>query len=101
MKVRICMRILMRTTLLLEDYLLQQAKIRAAMQNITLSQLIGQALRATLSKPLDTRQPEFSMTTFGSSALSLEHAPRDFAEVLEEEVSFSVKSVKSKQKQRG
>jgi hypothetical protein len=39
----------MRTTIRIEDYLLREAKIHAAEQGITLTQLINEALRERLS----------------------------------------------------
>jgi hypothetical protein len=58
----------MRTTVRLDDNLLRQAKMRAAEQGITLTQLIDESLRERLAArpPLKGAQP-FRLTTYGKS----------------------------------
>lgn len=56
----------MRTTVRLDDELIKQAKIRAAEQGITLTQLIDESLRERLStrKPPKKRGP-FRLRSYG------------------------------------
>lgn len=56
----------MRTTVRLDDDLIKQAKIRAAEQGITLTQLIDESLRERLaSRPPRTSVEPFRLPTYG------------------------------------
>jgi len=74
----------MRTTLVLDDALLRQAKRRAAERNLTVSDVVNEALRDTFGRPVPAAPP-FSMTMYGSSQRRARHEPSDFAAELEVE----------------
>lgn len=74
------MLIWMRTTLILDDVLLKAARIRAAEQDVTLSDVVNAALRDALRPTLDPH-PAFSMITFGPSEPVVAHEPADFAAI--------------------
>ena len=80
----ICMLIFMRTTVVLDDELVKQAKKRAAELRTTLSDVINQALREVISKP-PAPASHFEMVTAGSKRARVHHEPRDFAAALDEE----------------
>jgi hypothetical protein len=73
----------MRTTLVLDDALLRQAKRRAAERSTTLSEVVNEALRESLrATPVDA--PPFSMITYGPAS-RVHHEPSDLAAALEAE----------------
>jgi len=74
----------MRTTLVLDDALLRQAKRRAAERNLTVSDVVNEALRDTFGRPVPAAPP-FSMTTYGRAGRRVRHEPSDFALELENE----------------
>ena len=78
------MLILMRTTLIIDDSLLRQAKRRAAERNVTVSDVVNDALRASLERPPQAAPP-FSMVTYGRGAPGVHHEPADFHDELEAE----------------
>lgn len=56
----------MRTTVRLDDDLLKEAKVRAAEQGITLTQLIDESLRERLAvRPRKRSVEPFQLTTYG------------------------------------
>jgi hypothetical protein len=56
----------MRTTVRLDDDLLKEAKVRAAEQGITLTQLIDESLRERLAtRPRGKRRKPFRLPTYG------------------------------------
>jgi hypothetical protein len=56
----------MRTTVRLDDALLKEAKVRAAEQGITLTQLIDESLRERLAaRPRQGKAKPFRLTTYG------------------------------------
>jgi hypothetical protein len=74
----------MRTTVVLDDGLLRQARRRAAERDLTLSDIVNEALRESLrSTPPDV--PPFAMVTYGRPDRRVRHGPSDFALDLEEE----------------
>jgi hypothetical protein len=79
----------MRTTLVLDDDLLRRAKHRAAERNLTVSDVVNQALRAALSDPAPTPLP-FTMPTYGAAGPPVRHEPSDFDPTLEDEASVAV-----------
>ena len=81
---RIDMLIRMRTTLVLDDGLLRQAKVRAAERKLTVSDLVNEALRESLQRP-DVDAPPFTMVTFGRGGRRVQHEPEDLAEALEDD----------------
>lgn len=81
---RIDMLICMRTTLVLDDALLRQAKQRAAERDLTVSDFVNEALRDSLARP-ETTAPSFSMVTFGRGGPPVRHEPTDFVVELEDE----------------
>lgn len=58
------MLIHMRTTLVLDDQLVRAAKQRAAEADITLSEVVNQALRASVLAPRPPHSAPFRMPTF-------------------------------------
>ena len=82
------MIIRMRTTVIIDDVLLREAKQVAARSGCTLSDLINQALGAALTKRNEPR-PEFHMVVYGGK-IPVAHEPADFARTLEaEDVCFA------------
>jgi hypothetical protein len=73
----------MRTTLIIEDRLFREAKRRAAARGISLSALVGEALRGALASR-SPRAPRFEMVTYGRRGPSVRHSPEDFAAALAE-----------------
>jgi hypothetical protein len=68
----------MRTTLVLDDVLLREAKHRAAERDLTVSQVVNEALREAFRQASQTAPP-FSMITYGPSDRRVTHDPADFA----------------------
>lgn len=74
----------MRTTIVLDDRIAREAKRLAARRGITLSDLVGETLRAALAEP--TKQaPRFEMVTYGEGATRTHHEPLDLAAALEQD----------------
>jgi hypothetical protein len=78
------MIICMRTTLVLDDTLLRQAKRRAAERNLTVSDVVNEALRDSFGRPV-LAAPPFTMATYGTLGRRVRHEPSDFATGLEDE----------------
>lgn len=78
------MIILMRTTLIIDDDLLRQAKLRAAEWNQTVSDVVNNALRECLGRPTRAAPP-FSLITYGRSSKRVHHEPSEFDVALEQE----------------
>lgn len=74
----------MRTTLIIDDDLLRQAKLRAAEWKLTVSDVVNNALRECLGRPVRAAPP-FSLITYGRSSKRVHHEPSDFDAVLERE----------------
>lgn len=74
----------MRTTLVLDDALLRQARRRAAERSLTVSDVVNEALRDSFGRPVAPARP-FSMTTYGRAGRRIRHEPSDFAAELEHE----------------
>jgi hypothetical protein len=74
----------MRTTLIIDDDLLRQAKLRAAEWNLTVSDVVNKALRECLGRPVRSAPP-FSLITYGRSNERVHHEPADFDAALERE----------------
>lgn len=74
----------MRITVIVDDQLFERARLRAEELNTTLSEIVNQALRDTLSAraPADAR---FSMPTYGNPERPSRHAPEGWKRVLDEE----------------
>jgi hypothetical protein len=75
----------MRTTLVLDDDLLREAKHRAVSLKITLSELVNRSLRETLRREPPSSEPPFAMVTFGRASGTTHHEPEDFVAALEDE----------------
>jgi hypothetical protein len=71
------MLIRMRTTLVLDDALLRRAKQRAAERNQTVSDLVNEALRASLDRAQPSAPP-FALVTYGRGSPRVRHEPIDF-----------------------
>jgi hypothetical protein len=72
----------MRTTLLIDDALLREAKRRAAESDLTVSEVVNQAMRdAFRERP--RAAPRFSMITYGPTKGRVTHTPADFAAAIE------------------
>jgi len=80
---RISMIINMRTTVLIDDAILVEAKLAAAKAGCSLSDLVNQALSAALAKRKQPRPP-FQMVVFGGGS-TVRHEPVDFHDALEAE----------------
>lgn len=78
------MLIRMRTTLVIDDELLREAKKRAAADNLTVSDVVNQALRAALAEPPPV-PPPFSFLTFGRAGSAVHHEPREFSPAVDDE----------------
>jgi hypothetical protein len=78
------MIICMRTTLVLDDGLLRQAKRRAAERDVTLSDVVNEALREALRQPTPTALP-YSMITFGRADRPVSHEPTAFSDEQEDQ----------------
>lgn len=74
----------MRTTLVIDDKLLRQAKRRAAERNLTVSDIVNNALRESLARPVGAARP-FALITYGRHGGRAHHEPSDFDEALERE----------------
>lgn len=74
----------MRTTLVLDDELLKQAKKRAAERGLTVSEVVNEALRDLLNQR-PPAAPPFVMVTYGGARSRSHHEPSDFATALEDE----------------
>lgn len=59
----------MRTTITIDDGLLEDAKRRAEELDMTLSAMIEDALRERLARAAVTRKPKFKPITFGGDGL--------------------------------
>ena len=75
----------MRTTLNIDDAVLRLARQHAARMGLSLSGLVERALRAALSG-------SFRMPTYGSAGAGLQHEPRDFAEILQDDEATFLRS---------
>jgi hypothetical protein len=73
----------MRTTLVLDDELLRQAKRRAIERDVTLSEMVNEALRESLRKP-PGQAPPFTLVTYGGGG-RIRHEPADFKAILDDE----------------
>lgn len=82
--VRTFMLIYVRTTIVLDDGIAREAKRLAARRGITLSDLVGEALRAALAEP-SRPAPRFEMITYGEGAAQTHHEPRDLAAAMEQD----------------
>jgi hypothetical protein len=78
------MLIRMRTTLIIDDDLLRQAKLRAAEWKVTVSDVVNNALRECLGRPVRTAAP-FSLVTYGHSSKRVHHEPAEFDAALDQE----------------
>jgi len=78
------MLIRMRTTLVIDDDLLRQAKLRAAEWNLTVSDVVNNALRECLGRPVRSAPP-FSLVTYGRSSKRVHHEPAEFDASLDQE----------------
>jgi hypothetical protein len=78
------MIISMRTTLVIDDELLRQVKRKAAERNATISDIVNDALRQCLERPVSAVVP-FSLVTYGRSDESVSHEPSEFSAALEDE----------------
>lgn len=78
------MVIRMRTTLIIDDDLMRQVKLRAAERKVTVSDVVNNALRECLGRPVRSAPP-FSLITYGRSSKRVHQEPADFDAVLERE----------------
>lgn len=78
------MLIHMRTTLVLDDALLREAKRRAIERDVTLSEMVNEALRESLRQPLG-QAPPFTLVTYGRGTRTSRHEPADFKVILDDE----------------
>jgi hypothetical protein len=74
----------MRTTLVLDDDLLRAAKRRAIERDVTLSEMVNEALRESL-RQRPGQAPPFTLVTYGRGARTSRHEPTDFKVILDDE----------------
>jgi hypothetical protein len=74
----------MRTTLILDDVLVRRAKRQAVERDLTLSEIVNEALREALREAPIVAAP-FSMVTFGRPEARVRHEPADFAAAIEDQ----------------
>lgn len=74
----------MRTTLVIDDTLLRQAKRRAAERDLTVSDVVNEALRESFRGTPRVAAP-FSLVTYGNAGRRVRHEPADFAAELVDE----------------
>jgi hypothetical protein len=74
----------MRTTLVIDDALLRRAKRGAAERDLTVSDIVNEALRESL-RETSTAVAPFSFTSYGAAGRAAHHEPADFAAQLEDE----------------
>jgi hypothetical protein len=81
-----CIRMItcMRTTLVLDDELWKQARRRATERDVTVSDVVNDALRESFRRRPVGAKP-FSMMTYGSPGRHSRHEPSDFAAILDQE----------------
>jgi Arc/MetJ family transcription regulator len=72
----------MRTTLVLDDELVRQAKRRAAERKMTVSDVVNEALRESFRRRVTAARP-FSVITYGRAGRRVRHEPSDFAAALD------------------
>lgn len=80
----------MRTTLVIDDALLRQAKRRAAERDVTVSDLVSEALRESLARATPAAPP-FAMVTYGRGNARVHHEPADLKAALEAEDRMRVR----------
>ena len=74
----------MRTTLVIDDALLRLAKRRAAERDLTVSDVVNEALRESF-RERTAAAPPFAFVTYGEAGRRVRHEPADFAAELEDE----------------
>jgi hypothetical protein len=74
----------MRTTLVIDDTLLRQAKRRAAERDLTVSDVVNEALRESF-RETSVAAPPFAWVTYGDAESRVRHEPTDFATQLDDE----------------
>ncbi len=76
----------MRTTLIIEDSLLRQAKRQAAERDLTVSEVVNDALRESFRVEVRAdATPPFAMVTYGRTDQPVHHEPVEFATTLEQD----------------
>jgi hypothetical protein len=74
----------MRTTLVLDDKLMTQAKKRAADRRTTVSEIVNEALRETFSRPAEPTRP-FRLITYGDPSKPQHRSPEEIKAILDDE----------------
>ena len=69
---------------MLDDALLRQAKRRAAERDLTVSDVVNEALRESF-RDVSPTAPPFSLITYGRAGRRVRHEPADFAAEFEDE----------------
>lgn len=83
----------MRTTVIIDDEILQQARRHAAEKGISVSEVVNRALREAFSRSARIEPvPTFRMVTFGRRKGRVDHRPKDFARALEAEDEATLRS---------
>jgi hypothetical protein len=90
---RIGMIISMRTTLNIDDRLVDKAKHRAVDLGLTLSEYVNRLLGRDLSEAKLPPEP-FRMVTYGNPRKRVHREPIDFARALEEEDAEALRKVR-------
>ena len=69
---------------MIEDALLREAKRRAAERDVTVSEVVNEALRESF-RETSTSAPPFAWVTYGEPGRPIRHQPADFAAELDDE----------------
>lgn len=75
------MLICMRTTVIIDDALFRAAKRRAAAADVTLSDVVNDAIRRLVSEPRRARKP-LRLPTYGDARKRRRVTPKEIAEAL-------------------
>lgn len=78
------MIICMRTTLIINDKLLSQAKKRAADRKTTVSEVVNEALRDSFARPVGPSRP-FKLITYGNPDRPQHLSPAEMYAILEDQ----------------
>jgi hypothetical protein len=90
---RIGMIILMRTTLNIDDRLVDKAKHRAVDLGITLSDYVSRLIGRDLSETRPRPEP-FQMVTYGNPRKRAHREPIEFAQAIEDEDAEAVRKAR-------
>ena len=80
--------IMMRTTMNIDDDLLQELKHRAIDRNLSTSEFLNRVLRDVLLRRTSERSSPFRMVVYGPTEHSVHHEPEEFYDaIVDDDVS--------------